>query len=259
MYCLLLLQFMKGNCNCELHARSRGRVTTATPLAAKLRWRPSAGSLVAGRGCAGVAAQRSGGRGGSRAPPTMVARLNTPMLLALLVLLGLSAAAAAGVSAKKNVLLLICDDLRTQLKVYGHADYMLTPHIDAFAAGALVFDRAFTNVRQTVGWLLLRLFCDCDYGPSHCPIVPDSCLTVCCLPLRVAPVQLPVSVLRPVSQQLHERPDAQQDQSLELYRSLRASRNSAQCAHGHHATPSSIFLQTDDAAPRSDRVSRGMP
>jgi hypothetical protein len=54
-------------------------------------------------------------------------------------------AAGATAKVKKNVLLLICDDLRTQLKVYGHADYMRTPHIDAFAADAVVFDRAFTN------------------------------------------------------------------------------------------------------------------
>ena len=46
---------------------------------------------------------------------------------------------------RKNVLLLICDDLRTQLKSYGHADYMHTPNIDKLAADALVFDRAYTN------------------------------------------------------------------------------------------------------------------
>ena len=81
-----------------------------------------------------------------RAAPVLL-----PLALLLLSLLAPGAANSAGVaknaskSRKKNVLLLICDDLRTQLKVYGHADYMLTPHIDAFAAGALVFDRAFTN------------------------------------------------------------------------------------------------------------------
>ena len=47
--------------------------------------------------------------------------------------------------SRKNVLLLICDDLRTQLKSYGHADYMHTPNIDKLAADALVFDRAYTN------------------------------------------------------------------------------------------------------------------
>ena len=48
------------------------------------------------------------------------------LLLPLLPALALSLPAAK----KQNVLLLICDDLRTQLKVYGHADYMHTPHID---------------------------------------------------------------------------------------------------------------------------------
>ena len=45
------------------------------------------------------------------------------LLLPLLPALALSLPAAK----KQNVLLLICDDLRTQLKVYGHADYTNVP------------------------------------------------------------------------------------------------------------------------------------
>lgn len=55
------------------------------------------------------------------------------------------AGCCAGIAGRKNVLLLICDDLRTQLRSYGHADYMHTPNIDKLAADALVFDRAYTN------------------------------------------------------------------------------------------------------------------
>ena len=63
-------------------------------------------------------------------------------IYAWLVLAGCCAGSIAG---RKNVLLLICDDLRTQLRSYGHADYMHTPNIDKLAADALVFDRAYTN------------------------------------------------------------------------------------------------------------------
>ena len=78
-------------------------------------------------------------------PSTLLPRMALALLLPLLLL---AENPRSSPKKKKNVLLLICDDLRTQLKVYGHADYMLTPHIDAFADDALVFDRAFTNVSQ---------------------------------------------------------------------------------------------------------------
>lgn len=46
---------------------------------------------------------------------------------------------------KKNVLLLIADDLRPELnKAYGH-DYMVTPQLDKLARDSLVFDAAFAN------------------------------------------------------------------------------------------------------------------
>ena len=46
---------------------------------------------------------------------------------------------------KKNVLLLVADDLRPQLnKAYGQSQ-MVTPNLDKLAANSLVFDRAYTN------------------------------------------------------------------------------------------------------------------
>lgn len=46
---------------------------------------------------------------------------------------------------KKNVLLLIADDLRPQLNMaYGH-DFMVTPELDKLAKESLIFDAAFAN------------------------------------------------------------------------------------------------------------------
>ena len=47
--------------------------------------------------------------------------------------------------SKKNVLLLVADDLRPQLnKAYGQSQ-MVTPNLDKLAESSLVFDRAYTN------------------------------------------------------------------------------------------------------------------
>lgn len=45
-----------------------------------------------------------------------------------------------------NVLMFIVDDMRPDLKVYGHKDAPPTPHLDAFAASARVFRRAYSQV-----------------------------------------------------------------------------------------------------------------
>ena len=44
----------------------------------------------------------------------------------------------------KNVLFIICDDMRPQLSVYGHT-FMHTPHIDGLAAGGTLFTRAYVQ------------------------------------------------------------------------------------------------------------------
>ena len=44
-----------------------------------------------------------------------------------------------------NVLMMISDDLRPELSVYGSANAR-TPHLEKFARRALRFDRAFTQI-----------------------------------------------------------------------------------------------------------------
>lgn len=46
---------------------------------------------------------------------------------------------------KKNVLLIVMDDLRTELNCYG-VDYMHTPNLDAFAQEGVMFQNAYCNV-----------------------------------------------------------------------------------------------------------------
>ena len=66
---------------------------------------------------------------------------------------GANAAAAAepasdapkNAGPKKNVLLLIVDDMRPELNCYGHAD-MVTPNMDALAAQGTLFTRAYCNI-----------------------------------------------------------------------------------------------------------------
>ena len=45
----------------------------------------------------------------------------------------------------QNVLLIVLDDFRPDLKAYGHDDAPPTPHIDAFSSMARVFRRAYSN------------------------------------------------------------------------------------------------------------------
>ena len=44
----------------------------------------------------------------------------------------------------KNVLFIICDDMRPQLGVYGHS-FMHTPHIDQLAATGTLFNKAYVQ------------------------------------------------------------------------------------------------------------------
>jgi iduronate 2-sulfatase len=60
--------------------------------------------------------------------------------LLLLVLLGVGSVCAAE-SGKYNVLLIISDDLRTELGCYG--GMAKTPHLDAFAREGVLFERAY--------------------------------------------------------------------------------------------------------------------
>lgn len=61
----------------------------------------------------------------------------------LLLLVAASAAGAAS-GRPKNVLHLMADDMRPQLKSFGQA-WMLTPNLDALASGGLQFDSAYTQ------------------------------------------------------------------------------------------------------------------
>src|SRR3954449_3003889 len=70
--------------------------------------------------------------------------LLTSLALLLSVMLSISTASAAAAEppAKKNVLLIISDDLTCALGCYGHP-LVKSPNIDAFAAKAVRFDRAY--------------------------------------------------------------------------------------------------------------------
>lgn len=68
-----------------------------------------------------------------------------PLLLAALLLAAsLPLAASARAPRRPNVLHLIADDMRPQMGAYGQRA-MLTPSLDALAAGGLVFDHAYTQ------------------------------------------------------------------------------------------------------------------
>ncbi len=58
----------------------------------------------------------------------------------------LIASIASFAAGKLNVLLLICDDLRPDLSVYGHKDAPQTPNIDVLANSGRVFRRAYSQV-----------------------------------------------------------------------------------------------------------------
>jgi arylsulfatase A-like enzyme len=50
---------------------------------------------------------------------------------------------------KQNILLIIIDDLRPDLKAFGHFDAPPTPHIDAFANSGRTFLRTYAQVFTT--------------------------------------------------------------------------------------------------------------
>ena len=66
-------------------------------------------------------------------------------LIASLTLCFAAGMASAAKPTRPNVLLLIADDLRPQLGCYGDP-VVKTPHLDAFARGAVRFDRAYVQV-----------------------------------------------------------------------------------------------------------------
>ena len=66
------------------------------------------------------------------------------LLLALLAAASQQQPAAAQPGVRPNILYLMADDMRPQLGAYGQ-QAMLTPNLDALAAGSLVFDKAYTQ------------------------------------------------------------------------------------------------------------------
>ena len=81
----------------------------------------------------------------TRAPASLL----IPFDLMLLFLLGTVMAEGMAEdknSGPKNVLMLIADDLRPQLKKAYGKTFMHTPNIDAFTDTALTFDWAYTNM-----------------------------------------------------------------------------------------------------------------
>lgn len=97
--------------------------------------------------CGGSAARARTAQGSMsrRLPPARTFSRPAAVLCVAYAWLMLAGGCDGSAGGRKNVLLLICDDLRTQLRSYGHAEYMQTPNIDKLAADALVFDRAYTN------------------------------------------------------------------------------------------------------------------
>lgn len=76
-----------------------------------------------------------------------VSRLDMSKLSALLLLLILLSSGTVPTLAhsRYNVVMVIFDDLRPVLGVYGDA-LAHTPHLDAFAQGSTVFTRAYSQV-----------------------------------------------------------------------------------------------------------------
>ncbi len=66
-------------------------------------------------------------------------------LLASLSLAAIAVGAEAKAPAKNNVLLIICDDLRTELECYNHP-IVKTPNINRIATNGVVFEQAFCNI-----------------------------------------------------------------------------------------------------------------
>eukprot|EP01052_Picozoa_sp_SAG31_P043528 SAG31_NODE_7281_length_1734_cov_2.241590_2_plen_192_part_00 len=69
-----------------------------------------------------------------------------PMRLAALISSCLASAhrAGAAAAAARNILMIVVDDLRPQIKAYG-VPWMVTPHIDRLAAQGMLFERAYVQ------------------------------------------------------------------------------------------------------------------
>lgn len=59
-----------------------------------------------------------------------------------IILLG---SAYSGAKEKKNILFIVCDDLRPELGCYGE-EQIQSPHVDRWAARSVIFDRAYCNI-----------------------------------------------------------------------------------------------------------------
>ena len=67
------------------------------------------------------------------------------LLRAALCTILLVVAASQPVTAVKNVLFLVSDDLRPELNVAYGKQFVLSPNLDKLAGQSVVFDRAYTN------------------------------------------------------------------------------------------------------------------
>lgn len=63
----------------------------------------------------------------------------------LLTGIALASSACLGAKEKKNILFIICDDLRPELGCYDQK-HIQSPHIDHWAAQSVIFDRAYCNI-----------------------------------------------------------------------------------------------------------------
>lgn len=74
-----------------------------------------------------------------------MSHISAPLLLLLLLLRTALCSGAASTTARHNVVMIIFDDLRPALGVYGDS-LARTPHLDAFAQGSNVFSHAYSQV-----------------------------------------------------------------------------------------------------------------
>ena len=74
-----------------------------------------------------------------------VSRVDMSNISALLLLWITLCTGTASATARYNVVMVIFDDLRPALGVYGDS-LARTPHLDAFAQGSSVFTRAYSQV-----------------------------------------------------------------------------------------------------------------
>jgi iduronate 2-sulfatase len=106
-------------------------------------------------------------------------------------LMAAAAAVAAAPAPRRNVVMITVDDLRPQLnEAYGMTE-TITPNLDKFAKGALVFHRAycqqavcspsrnsFMSGRRpvcAVSFYATPILCVCQFVPHGCDICVSTC------------------------------------------------------------------------------------